>query len=77
MKNKLNISLLVVALFLFVLVIMQFILIDAYIDNFKYNKHIIDEWHHRCDSILEKNAEICIRYIELQDSLIRLQLKED
>ncbi len=77
MNNKLNISLFVVALFLFVLVIMQFILIDAYQDNFKYNKHIIDEWHHRCDSILEENTDIYIRYIELQDSLIRLQLKED
>ena len=77
MKNKLNISLFVVALLLFVLVIMQFILIDAYRDNFKYSEHIIDEWHHRYDSVLKKNSEICIRNIELQDSLISLQLKED
>ena len=77
MMQKLNISLLVAAILLMLLVILQFVVIGFYSDTFKENKQTIEWWHNKYDSLLDKNCELHEKVYKLQDSIITLKYKED
>jgi uncharacterized protein YoxC len=77
MTEKLNISLLVVSVLLFVLVVLQFVVIGSYSDSFKEHQQMLDVLHNKCDSIIDKNLELYDKVYELQDSIITLKYKED
>ena len=77
MMEKFNISMLVVSVILFVLVVLQFVVIGSYSDSFKENQQMLDVWHNKCDSIIDKNCELHDKLYELQDSIIRLKYKEE
>ena len=74
---RLNVGLLVAAFLLFVLVILQSVLIGVYADSFEEHQQMLDDWHNKCDSLIDRNYELSEKVIELQDSIITIKYKEE
>ena len=77
MNERINIGHMVVTILLCVLVIVQLVVISAYSDIFKEHQQMLDDWHNKCDSLIDKNCELHEKVFELQDSIITLMYKED
>ena len=74
---RLNVGLLLAAFLLLVLVILQFVVIGVYADIFEEHQQMLDDWHNKCDSLIDRNYELSEKVFELQDSIITLKYKED
>ena len=74
---RLNVGLLLAAFLLLVLVILQFVVIGVYADSFEEHQQMLDDWHNKCDSLIDRNYELSEKVFELQDSIIAIKYKED
>ncbi len=68
--------LIIVIAVLLMLMVFMMLALDSYHDGFEEAQIYIEEWHNKCDSLLDKNCELHEKVYELQDSIITLKYKE-